>query len=124
LKKGIVFKINDISYIMDTENVEQIIEKQKLTDVPMTKDTYIEGIFSHRGKIITACNLKKYLKIKDRENEYEIFIILKNSKTAFLVDKVNDILTLKDDFDFEKEAYFIKDDKILQTINKKTVSFI
>ena len=83
--------------------VHDVLSKQVLTKIPQSPEA-VAGVLNLRGQIVTAIDLRKRLKLKDREGEGEemnIVVEYQSEPYSLIIDKVGDVLSLSDDA-FEK----------------------
>lgn len=83
--------------------VHDVLSKQVLTKIPQSPEA-VAGVLNLRGQIVTAIDLRKRLKLKDRECEGEemnIVVEYQSEPYSLIIDKVGDVLSLSDDA-FEK----------------------
>ena len=107
------FKSGGDIYAFDVEHVNEMIEFQPLTRVPMMKP-YIKGVTNIRGSIVTVIDLLKRFNLGETEiGAKTAFIIIKN--VALLIDEVHDVNSIVNDdikesldFGFKIEQRFIK----------------
>lgn len=90
----VTFKIDQEEYGIKIDNVQEINRMTEVTKVP-NAPLYIEGIVNLRGNIIPALDLRRLLKIaeKERTDATRIIIADFNSKrTGIIVDSVSEVL--------------------------------
>ena len=83
--------------------VQDVLSKQVITRIPRSPDA-VAGVLNLRGQIVTAIDLRKRLKLKDRDEgaeEMNIVIEYQGEPYSLIIDKVGDVLSLLDD-DYEK----------------------
>lgn len=141
-EKYLVFHLDDKIYGINSKRVAEVTAALPVTPLPGVPD-WVAGIASLRGDIISIIDLRKLWQ-KNTEpplkNRFIVFHSAKNdSAIAFMVDKLNEIVTLSDkeinfsaaDFtdsfptffgkaDFKSQSFFLLDiDKILSSLNVK-----
>lgn len=96
-----------LTFFMDNQimgipliNVEQIVQIQNITPVPETPE-YFKGVMDLRGNLIPLIDMR--LRLKRDEAEYNdktaiIICIVKNSLIGYIVDSVDEVVTLQDDY--------------------------
>ncbi len=94
------FTLGKNNFCLSIEHIKEIVntEKNVVTPVPCTPD-YIGGIMTLRGDFFTVLDMNKFLEIYDNyagAGGYNKIIVINSNefKIAFLVNAVNDILTL------------------------------
>ncbi|WP_163469012.1 chemotaxis protein CheW [Fusobacterium sp. IOR10] len=105
-KSYMLFSIKDRYYAVNVDYIQEIINSVKILDIPRKKD-YCEGIISLRGEILPIINGRKIFNIeKPNLKDDETVIILKNKEDYFglLVEKVIDVLKIREDEFLEANA--------------------
>lgn len=98
----LIFKINQENFVIEIDNLVQIIRYIKPTPIPKTP-SFIEGIIVLRNMVIPVINLKKRLFGEQGEIE---------KKPKIFIAKIND-LTLGFKVDDLYKIFVIEEDKIL-----------
>lgn len=83
--------------------VHDVLSKQTITKIPKSPEA-VAGVLNLRGQIVTAIDLRKRLKLKDREDDNEemnVVVEFQSEPYSLIIDKVGDVLSLADDA-FEK----------------------
>ncbi len=91
--KYLLFKLENEVYGVRIADVLEIIEMQKITEVPDLPD-YIRGVINLRGKVIPAMDLRKRFGLKERpfDNRTCIIIVnIDNSSIGLIVDTVAEV---------------------------------
>lgn len=96
LNKYLSFHIGDKLYGIEIKNITDIIELQKITEVPDMPD-YIKGVINLRGKIIPVMDMR--LRLNKEEKEYDdrtciININIDNVTVGLIVDTVSEVLRI------------------------------
>lgn len=95
LVEYIVFKLNNIDYCLNINNVKEIINYPKNITILPNVDESINGLINLRGEVVPVINLKKYFKINENnENKDDMVIIVKltdKRMIGFIVDFVTAI---------------------------------
>lgn len=95
LVECIVFKLNNIDYCLNINNVKEIINYPKNITILPNVDESINGLINLRGEVVPVINLKKYFKINEKnENKDDMVIIVKltdKRMIGFIVDFVTAI---------------------------------
>ena len=91
--KYILFLLGDESYGINIAYVTDIIELQRITEVPDMPD-YVKGVINLRGKVIPVLDLR--LRFGMGEREYDdrtcvIIVRLKEISVGFIVDIVSEV---------------------------------
>ena len=111
IKQYIGVMINNEQYGIDINYIDNIVRMQRITRVPKAQD-YFPGVINLRGEIIPVMSLRRRFGFED-----DVFtpktriLILKPEPQAtigFIVDEVNEVLTLSED-DIDKAV--TSDDK-------------
>ena len=79
--------------------VHDVLTKQVITTVPKAPDA-VAGVLNLRGKIVTAIDLRKRLKLDAREEgseEMNVVVEYQNEPYSLIIDKVGDVLSLSED---------------------------
>jgi purine-binding chemotaxis protein CheW len=97
--KYVTFSLGNEEYAISINNVPGIVKFQKITELPNTPK-YVIGVINLRGKIIPVFDLRLRFGLeKAKYDGFTVIIITEiQSKTmGIIVDKVNDVITLKND---------------------------
>jgi purine-binding chemotaxis protein CheW len=93
----IVFTLNDNSYAITTDMVEEISRDIPSTIVPNAPN-WVEGLINLRGNVVTLLNLSKLLQQEDSVCYNNIIIINSNDeKVGIMVQEVIQVIDIKDD---------------------------
>lgn len=79
--------------------VHDVLTKQVITKVPRSPEA-VAGVLNLRGQIVTAIDLRKRLKLNDREEgseEMNVVVEYQNEPYSLIIDKVGDVLSLSED---------------------------
>ncbi len=90
----VTFKIDQEEYGIKIDNVQEINRMTEVTKVPNAPH-YIEGIVNLRGNIIPALDLRRLLKISEKEQTDATRIIIADfngTRTGIIVDSVSEVL--------------------------------
>lgn len=90
----VTFKIDQEEYGIKIDNVQEINRMTEVTKVP-NAPYYIEGIVNLRGNIIPALDLRRLLKISEKERTDATRIIIADfdgKRTGIIVDSVSEVL--------------------------------
>jgi purine-binding chemotaxis protein CheW len=111
--KHLTFDIDNRKYGIEIKNINEILEIQKITEVPdMPK--YVKGVINLRGKIIPVIDFRARLKLPDKEYNDRTCIIILNIDdivVGLIVDTVSEVLSipeknLSDPPDFKDNAQY------------------
>lgn len=94
--KFLTFNISDESYGINIQCVVEIIELQKITEVPDMPD-FIKGVINLRGKIIPVMDLRLRFHLEERGYDDRTCIIVTNIKdtnVGFIVDTVDEVVEI------------------------------
>lgn len=94
----LIFKIGAENFVVEIENLIQIIRYSKPTPIPKTPD-YIEGIIVLRNMVIPVIDLKKRLfeNSSEKEKKPKIFIAKVDDLTlGFKVDELHKIISIEE----------------------------
>ncbi len=94
-----VFKIEDQRYAVALSAVEKVIRAVELIVLPDASGILL-GLINMRGRIIPVVNIRKHLRLPDREIEINDRIIISqvSSRTvAFIADTVEGVVTFSQD---------------------------
>lgn len=97
--KYVTFSLGNEEYAISINNVPGIVKFQKVTELPHTPN-YIIGVINLRGKIIPVFDLRLRFGLPKAEyNKFTVIINTEiNNKTmGVIVDRVNDVITLKEE---------------------------
>ena len=92
----LTFELNDLQLALDVENIQEVLLEGDFQDVPLTPD-YVTGLFTLRGQIVTAINLKKRFGLPGEiPSEYSIIVIKKDTEyVGLIVDSVGDVVQIE-----------------------------
>lgn len=97
--KYVTFAMGNEEYAINITNVPGIVKFQKVTELPNTPH-HIIGVINLRGKIIPIFDLRLRFGLEKAEyDKFTVIIIteIKNKTMGVIVDRVNDVITLKDE---------------------------
>ena len=110
--KYLLFHLGDEIYGIDIAHIVEIVEMQKITEVP-DMASYFKGVFNLRGKVIPAMDLRIRFNLPEREYDDRTCIIVVQIDTSivgFIVDTVSEVHDIKDE-NIEPPPAFKSDDK-------------
>ena len=110
--KYLLYHLGDEIYGIDIAHVLEIVEMQKITEVP-DMPAYFKGVFNLRGKVIPAMDLRIRFNMPERVYDDRTCIIVvqvENSVVGFIVDTVSEVHDIKEN-SIEPPPGFKGDDK-------------
>ncbi|ADK79412.1 chemotaxis protein CheW [Sediminispirochaeta smaragdinae] len=96
--KYLLSKIGNELYGIDIRFVTDIIEMQKITEVPDMEE-YVRGVINLRGQVIPVIDLRLRFGMAFREYDDRTCIIIVNvgeSSIGFIVDTVSEVIDIPD----------------------------
>ncbi len=97
--KYLTFDIDTRKYGVGIRNINEILEIQKITEVP-DMPVYVKGVINLRGKIIPVIDFRARLKLPDNEYNDRTCIIILNIDdivVGLIVDTVSEVLSISDE---------------------------
>ncbi|MCG8569435.1 MAG: chemotaxis protein CheW [Spirochaetes bacterium] len=94
--KYLTFKTGKESYGIGIGDVIEIIELQKIIEVPDTPD-YVKGVINLRGRIIPVMDVRLRFHLKERDYDDRTCIVVVNVKSntiGFIVDTVEEVVEI------------------------------
>ncbi len=91
--KYLLFNLEDEVYGIAISHVTEIIEMQKITEVPDMPD-FIRGVINLRGRVIPVMDLRLRFEMSDREYDDRTCIVIaniSNNQMGFIVDTVAEV---------------------------------
>ena len=88
------FFVADLFFGVEVREVQEVIRYQEMTRVPLSA-TEIGGLINLRGQIVTAVDMRRRLKMPDREaGRQPMNVVVRNGDCAvsLLVDEIGDVL--------------------------------
>lgn len=98
-KKVVVFKIENEEYATGINQVERILEFEKITRIPDAPD-FLKGVINYQGRIIPVIDLKKRFNLSVTSiNESSKIIIAKHDDgdVGLIIDDVSQVISIEDD---------------------------
>ena len=93
----LTFFINEEAYGLNISNVKEIIAAMNITNVPKTPE-YIKGVINLRGSVIPIIDVRSKFGIEEKKYDMNTAIIINEIdkvSIGFIVDRVEDVLTIK-----------------------------
>ena len=87
------FYVDDISIGIDVEEVQEVLQTQHVTKVPLA-DATVAGLVNLRGQIVTAIDLRNCLRRPARDEQcgsLSLIIRHESALVCFLVDRVGEV---------------------------------
>jgi purine-binding chemotaxis protein CheW len=119
------FILGEDKFAINLFDVREIVESFRITPLPHA-ESHVKGIIDLRGEITTVIDLKKVLKITNKNSAGQVdsrFIVLDDSitdvKTGILVDDVTSVLTIPVS-DIDKTSRSGENDTYILGIIKKS----
>lgn len=88
--------MDEEQYGLNITNVKEIIASMNITNVPKTPD-YIKGVINLRGAVIPVIDVRIKFGMEEKEHDVNTAIIINvidNVSIGFIVDRVEDVLSL------------------------------
>ncbi len=105
--KYVTFSLDKEEYAVNIVNVPTIVKYMDVTELPNTPK-YVVGVINLRGKIIPVFDLRLRFGLERKNYDKSTVIIiaeLQNKTMGVIVDKVNDVITLKDEHIMSAENF-------------------
>lgn len=93
----LTFFIDNECYGLNIAHVKEIIASMNITNVPKTPD-YIKGVINLRGTVIPIVDVRLKFGMAEREYDINTAIVINeidNVSIGFVVDRVEDVLSIK-----------------------------
>ena len=93
------FYVGNLFLGINVQQVQEVIRYQAMTRVPLAP-TEIRGLINLRGQIVTAIDMRSWLKLPARPaQELPMNVVVKDGENAvsLLVDRIGDVLEADDD---------------------------
>lgn len=88
------FRVGHLYFGIEVLRVQEVIRYQAMTRVPLAPHV-VEGLINLRGQLVTAIDLRKRLKLKEREKTQEPMNVVVRStdgSVSLLVDEIGDVM--------------------------------
>ena len=117
-----VFQIGDEEYAFDIEEVQEIIRYDEITPVPEAPE-FVEGVLNLRGNVISIVSLPERLGFEKNITDKTKIIVcaVGEEKIGFIVDDVNEILFVEDEYIAKSKNDESLFDEIINLDNGKRV---
>jgi purine-binding chemotaxis protein CheW len=96
--KYLLFNIEDEVYGINITHVVEIIEMQRITEVP-DMPAFVKGVINLRGRVIPVVDLRLRFDMKEREHDDRTCVIIvkiQESSVGFIVDTVAEVQDIQD----------------------------
>lgn len=131
------FYLDGLYFGVRVQDVQEVLRHQEMISVPLAP-SIVSGLINLRGKIVTALNLRRRLKMSDlAEGQLPMNVVVRTNEgvVSLLVDEIGDVLNVEED-SFERPpdtinestreliqgVYKLKDKLLLILDTQKTVS--
>ncbi len=97
ISRFLTFFIDKECYGLNISNVKEIIASMNITSVPKTPD-YIKGVINLRGTVIPIVDVRLKFGMAERAHDINTAIVINeidNVSIGFIVDRVEDVLSIK-----------------------------
>ena len=97
ISRFLTFFIDNECYGLNISNVKEIIASMNITSVPKTP-SYIKGVINLRGTVIPIIDVRLKFGMTERAYDINTAIIINeidNVSIGFVVDRVEDVLSIK-----------------------------
>ncbi len=115
------FYVADRLMGLDVLQVQEVLRSRDLTPVPLAPGA-IDGLLNLRGQIVTAIDLRRRLSLPARPAGQPVMIVvvrLKDEVTAFLADKIGDVLEVANDsFELPPETLALEVNQLVVGVHK------
>jgi len=91
--KFLMCRIGNESYGIDIQHVTDIIELQKITEVPDMPE-YVKGVINLRGQVIPVIDMRIRFRLEEREYDDRTVITVvqvKNNSIGFIIDTATEV---------------------------------
>ena len=97
------FYINRLLFGVEVETVQEVIQHQEMTGVPLAPEV-VAGLINLRGQIVTAIDLRRRLGVRDRPADQlpmNVVVRTGDGAVSLLVDEIGDVVEVEQR-DFEE----------------------
>ena len=98
-QRYLTFYIENEQYGLNIQNVREIIASMNITNVPKTP-SYIKGVINLRGVVIPIVDVRLKFGLEEKPHDVNTAIIINvidNLSIGFIVDRVEDVITISKD---------------------------
>jgi purine-binding chemotaxis protein CheW len=117
-----VFSIEDEEFSVDIQEVQEIIKYEEITPVPEAPQ-FVIGLINLRGVIVPIVSLPERLGFEEKITEKSKILVcnIEDNKVGLLVDDVNEILFVEDEYVKKSDSEDALFDEIITLDNGKRV---
>ena len=93
------FFLGDQFFGVPVEQVQEVLNYQEMTPVPLVADT-VRGLINLRGQIVTAIELRRCLALPDRpadQRPMNVVVRTDGGAVSLLVDEIGDVLDVEEE---------------------------
>jgi purine-binding chemotaxis protein CheW len=97
------FYLDGHFFAVEVMKVQEVLRYQAMTRVPLAPEE-VRGLINLRGHIVTAIDMRRRLKLKDRADDQvpmNVVVRTEDGEISLLVDEIGDVLEM-DDSAFER----------------------
>jgi len=94
----VTMRVDNQLFGIPVVNVRDVLRQQKITEIPLSAPE-IAGSLNLRGRIVTVINLRRRLRLSERENdEKSMFVVVeyRSELYSLMVDSVSEVMTVSD----------------------------
>lgn len=95
LEQLATFQIGSRKYGIDVQDVQEIVNKMKMTKVPLAPN-FVKGLINLRGQLATAIDLGYFfnLPVKTGDDHVNLVCQTDNGALSLLVDEIGDVIDI------------------------------
>src|SRR6056297_1668529 len=94
VKQLCTFTLENYLFGVDARSVQEVIRYQSMTRVPLAHES-VAGLINLRGQIVTAIDLRKRLRMAERESgklPMNVVVRADEGAVSLLVDQIGDVI--------------------------------
>ncbi|MDR3443000.1 MAG: chemotaxis protein CheW [Legionella sp.] len=98
-RKICTFYVRKHFFGIDVTNVQEVIRSQKMTHIPLAKQT-ISGLINLRGQIVTVIDMSERLGLlhtEESEQLIHLIVCTEDGPVSLLVDDIGDVIDVSND---------------------------
>ena len=88
----LIFQLGDTHYALNTDNVQSILGLCKISKIPKSPP-FVEGFINFRDRTLMIIDIKKILKINDKNQNNNIIVL---NDFGILIDSVKSVIEMKE----------------------------
>lgn len=102
----ILFKMNQQSYLISAETVEEVIDTIHITKVPLSP-MWVEGLINLRGTVVTVVNLSQLIGVPGSDVNRNILIMKQDEeRKGVLIEEVVEVIDInEEDLQLDESEY-------------------